>query len=115
MKRVLLNAIAVLALLTGVAMAQSGPVNTVTVNPRQNADLTNSTGTETGQPSDMVPHSDSMPNGLNPVTSNMSGNPTNANTIHPGVETKPNSEGNSPATPEESGVNQKKTHETGRK
>jgi hypothetical protein len=70
----------VLLLLCGVALAQqSGTINTVTVNPRENQELTCSTGTESGQPSDTVPCSGSEPNGLVPVTSNMVGSGSNGN------------------------------------
>lgn len=83
MKQVLLSTIAGLVLLTGVAIAQSGPINVVTVDPRENADLANTTGTETGQPSDIVPRSYNMANGLNPVTTNMSGYGSNDNLNRP--------------------------------
>jgi len=79
MKSVLQIAMAV-GLLCGVGMAQqSGTINTLSVNPRQNLELTNSTGTETGQPSDAVPGSENQPNGLVPVTSNMNGSGSNGN------------------------------------
>ncbi len=62
---------------TTLAMAaqenSGGTINTLSVNPRQNLELTNSTGTETGQPSDAVPGSEGQENGLVPVTSNMEG------------------------------------------
>jgi hypothetical protein len=79
-KNVLQILIAVLGLLCSVAVAQqSGTINTLTVNPRQNQELTNSTGTESGQPSDAVPGSSNEPNGLVPVTSNMVGSGSNGN------------------------------------
>ena len=80
MKNVLQIVIAMLVLLCTVAVAQqSGTINTLTVNPRQNQELTNSTGTEPGQPSDAVPGSANEPNGLVPVTSNMIGSGSNGN------------------------------------
>jgi hypothetical protein len=58
-----------IALSSGALMAQQGgTINTLSVNPRQNQELTNSTGTETGQPSDSVPGSANQANGLVPST-----------------------------------------------
>lgn len=85
MKSMLGTAIAI-ALLSGISMAQqAGTINTLSVNPRQNQELTNSTGTETGQPSDAVSGSENQSNGLIPVTSNMvgSGNQGNMNQVVP--------------------------------
>jgi len=80
MKHALRITAAVLGLMCGAALAQqSGTINTLSVNPRQNQELTNSTGTETGQPSDAVPGSETEPNGLVPVTSNMVGSGSNGN------------------------------------
>jgi hypothetical protein len=77
-------------LLVGVAaMAQEGTINTLTVNPRQNQELTNSTGTASGQPSDAVPGSESQPNGLVPVTSNMTGSGSNGNMTQETPGSKP--------------------------
>ena len=77
-------------LLVGVAAwAQEGTINTLSVNPRQNQELTNSTGTESGQPSDAVPGSQSQPNGLVPVTSNMTGSGSNGNMTQSTPGTKP--------------------------
>ena len=76
MKRIW-TAIASLFLLTGLAMAQSGTVNNLSVNPRQNQEMTNSTGTESGQPSPAVAGSEDLPNGLIPVTTNMAGSSSN--------------------------------------
>jgi len=73
------TAIAILLLFTGVGMAQNGTVNYLSVNPRQNQEMTNTTGTETGQPSPAEPGSENMPNGLIPVTSNMAGSGSNGN------------------------------------
>ena len=82
MKKAFYAVVAVLVLLGGltissVAQDSSGTINTLSVNPRQNQELTNSTGTETGQPSDVVPGSESQPNGLVPVTTNMQGSGSN--------------------------------------
>ena len=76
-------------LLGTMAWAQEGTINTLSVNPRQNAELTNSTGTETGQPSDVVPGSQSQPNGLVPVTTNMMGSGSNGNMTQSTPGTKP--------------------------
>jgi len=54
-----------------------GTINTLSVNPRQNLELTNSTGTESGQPNDVVPGSQGQENGLVPVTTNMGGSGSN--------------------------------------
>ena len=72
-------AVASLLLLSGMGMAQNGTVNYLSVNPRQNQEMTNSTGTETGQPSPAVPGSENLPNGLIPVTTNMTGSGSNGN------------------------------------
>ena len=74
---------ATMCLSCGLLWAQNGTINSLSVNPRQNQDLTNSTGTETGQPSDAVPGSESQENGLVPVTGNMVGSGSNANTRQP--------------------------------
>ena len=63
----------------GVLWAQSGTINSLSVNPRQNAEMTNSTGTESGQPTADVPGSANEPNGLIPVTSDMVGSGSNGN------------------------------------
>ncbi|HSY14167.1 MAG TPA: hypothetical protein VK976_18395 [Verrucomicrobiae bacterium] len=39
------------------AAAQDGTINTLSLNPRQNVEMTNSAGTETGQPNDFVDES----------------------------------------------------------
>jgi hypothetical protein len=78
MKHALRITAAVLGLMCGAVLAQqSGTINTLSVNPRQNQELTNSTGTETGQPTEAVPGSETEPNGLVPVTSNMVGSGSN--------------------------------------
>lgn len=80
MKRALQTTIAVMVVGCGAMLAQqSGTVNTLSVNPRQNQELTNSTGTETGQPSDAVAGSENEPNGRIPVTSDMAGSGSNGN------------------------------------
>jgi hypothetical protein len=81
MKKALLTMIAVTALGCGTMPAQQGgTINTLSVNPRENQELTNSTGTETGRPSEAVPGSEKEPNGLVPVTSDMVGSGSNGNT-----------------------------------
>lgn len=81
MKKALLTTIAVMALFCGAMLAQqSGTINTLSLNPRQNQELTNTTGTESGQPSDAVPGSENEPNGLVPATTNMAGSGSNGNT-----------------------------------
>jgi len=70
-KHAFLIAIATALLSGGVLWAQEGEgtVNSLSVNPRQNAVMTNTTGTESGQPTADVPGSQNQPNGLVPVTS----------------------------------------------
>lgn len=114
MKQFLLSTIAALALLTGVAMAQSGPINVVTVDPRENADLVNTTGTETGQPTDMAPRSYNMSNGLNPVTTNMSGYGV-GNISQPTVSPKPTPASNETRAKEETGQTHKEKHSATKK
>ena len=89
--KLILTVLAML-LLGGAAFAQSGTINTLSVNPRQNLELTNSTGTESGQPSDSVPGSQNEENGLMPVTSNMVGSGSNGNVSQATA-------GNKPSTP----------------
>ena len=80
MRNILQMSLAVLIVLGGTMLAQqSGTINTLSVNPRQNQELTNTTGTETGQPSDAVPGSATEPNGLMPVTTEMLGSGSNGN------------------------------------
>ncbi len=93
--RILGMTVAVALLLCAPLLAQessgSGPVNSLTVNPTQNQELTGTMGTETGQPNDVTPGSENMPNGLVPVTTNMMGSGSNGNTNQnvPGVSAKP--------------------------
>lgn len=78
--RIILGAALVLAAFSLNAVAQDGgTINTLSVNPRQNIELTNSTGTETGQPSDSVPGSQNEPNGLITPNTAMSGGGTYVN------------------------------------
>jgi hypothetical protein len=79
MKSVVRWTIAMMCLSCAALWAQNGTINSLSVNPRQNLELTNSTGTETGQPSDSVPGSESQENGLVPVTSDMVGSGRNGN------------------------------------
>jgi len=84
MKNALRITVAVMCLSLGALWAQqSGTINGLSVNPRQNEELTNSTGTETGQPSDSVPGSENQDNGLVPVTSNMGGSASQTNPNQP--------------------------------
>ena len=108
MKKVWRLALAMMFLSCAALWAQNGTVNSLSVNPRQNLELTNSTGTETGQPSDAVPGSESQDNGLVPVTSNMVGSGSNGNLNQsqssataaalPNATTKPGQTRNQPAT-----------------
>jgi hypothetical protein len=81
MIKFVLSFLSTMLLLSTIALAQSqsGTINTLTTNPRQNQELTNSTGTETGQPSDAVPGSEEQPNGLVTPTTNMVGSGSNGN------------------------------------
>src|SRR4051812_22498702 len=82
MMKFVLSFLSTMLLLSTIALAQSqsgGTINTLTTNPRQNQELTNSTGTETGQPSDAVPGSEDEPNGLVTPTTNMVGSGSNGN------------------------------------
>jgi len=84
MKTTLQTLLAGLILLCGAMLAQqSGTVNSLSVNPRQNQELTCSTGTASGQPSDAVPCSDTQPNGLISSTSEMAGSGSNGNMNQP--------------------------------
>lgn len=77
--KALLPWLAGLLLLSGMAVAQNGTINNMSVDPRQNQELTNSTGTETGQPSAAVVGSQNEPNGLMPVTNDMESSGSNGN------------------------------------
>ena len=99
--RFLLSLLAAALLLSTLSLAQaqsSGTINTLTTNPRQNQELTNTTGTETGQPSDAVPGSEAQPNGLVTPTTNMVGSGSNGNMTQP----TPGSHPPAPAAPEQS-------------
>lgn len=70
----LLAIVGAVMLFGGMGFSQAaGTINSLSVNPRQNQELTNSTGTESGQPNDAVPGSQSEPNGLIPSTNDMVG------------------------------------------
>ena len=108
MKKLLRFAIATMCLSWAALWAQNGTINSLSVNPRQNPEMTNSTGTETGQPSDAVPGSQNHDNGLVPVTSNMVGSGSNGNmnqplaastaAAAPNATTQPGQTRNQPAT-----------------
>lgn len=76
-----LFAVALLVIVSTLTMAaqenSGGTINSLSVDPRQNAELTNSTGTESGQPNDVVTGSQGQENGLVPVTTNMQGSGSN--------------------------------------
>jgi hypothetical protein len=59
--------------------SSGGTINSLSLDPRQNVELTNSTGTETGQPNDVVAGSQGQENGLVPVTTNMQGSGSDGN------------------------------------
>ncbi len=86
MKTTLLAVLSFVLLLSGLAITAAaqenseGTINTLSVNPRQNAELGNYTGTESGQPSESVPGSESQPNGLVPSNTRMTGSGNNGNT-----------------------------------
>jgi hypothetical protein len=81
-----------------------GTINTLSLDPRQNAELTNSTGTASGQPSDAVDGSQGQENGLVPVTTNMQGSGSNGNMNPPPAAASTASEtaATNSATPEAS-------------
>ena len=97
--KVLIALTAAVLLLSGMVLAQSssGTMNSLSTNPRQNQELTNSTGTESGQPTDAVPGSESQPNGLVPETTNMVGSGSNGNMSQSTPASKPAA----PGTPEQ--------------
>ena len=105
MMKFVLSFLAILLLLSTLAGAQaqssSGTINTLTTNPRQNQELTNTTGTETGQPSDAVPGSEAQPNGLVTPTTNMVGSGSNGNVSQP----TPGSHPPAPAAAEQNTTN----------
>src|SRR5215471_2265214 len=79
MKRTLLPVLSFVLLLSGLAVTAAaqesaeGPINTLSLDPRQNAELGNYTGTESGQPNSSAPRTENQPNGLVTPTANMSG------------------------------------------
>jgi hypothetical protein len=87
MMKFVLSLLSTMLLLSCLAVTQSqsssGTINTMTTNPRQNQELTNTTGTETGQPSDAVPGSEAQDNGLITPTTNMVGSGSNGNVSQP--------------------------------
>jgi hypothetical protein len=86
MKRTLLAVFSLMILLSGLAITAAaqensvGPINTMSVDPRQNAELGNYTGTETGQPTTGMPRTENQPNGLMPSTGTMTGSATTTDT-----------------------------------
>ncbi len=92
---------AAIVLMWGVAPAQQstgGTVNSLSTNPRQNAELTGTTGTPSGQPDDATPGSENMPNGLVPQTTKMEGSGSNGNMNQP-VAAAPSTKNGSSAKP----------------
>ena len=102
-----LSFLSTMLLLSTLSLAQSqssgGTINTMTTDPRQNQELTNSTGTETGQPSDAVPGSEAQDNGLITPTTNMVGSGSNGDVNQPTPGSHPPapaaSEQNTPKNP----------------
>ena len=86
MKRTLLAVLSLALLLSCLAITATAqenseaPINSLSVDPRQNAELGNYTGTETGQPTTGMPRTENQPNGLAPSTANMNGSATNSDT-----------------------------------
>ena len=92
MMKFVLSFLSTMLLLSTLSLAQSqssGTINTLTTNPRQNQELTNTTGTETGQPSDAVPGSEEQPNGLVTPTTNMVGSGSNGDVSQATPGSKP--------------------------
>lgn len=76
-------------LLSGLAVAQErggGTINSLTINPTVNQELTGTMATVTGVPDDVTPGSQNMESGLTPVTTNMVGSGSNGNMNQPLVE-----------------------------
>src|SRR4051794_37770350 len=86
MKKTFLAVLSLTILLGGLAITAAaqenseGPINTLSVNPRQNAELGNYTGTETGQPTTGMPRTENQPNGLVPSTPPMPGSGSTTDT-----------------------------------
>jgi hypothetical protein len=86
MKKTFLAVLSLTILLGGLAITAAaqenseGPINTLSVNPRQNAELGNYTGTETGQPTTGMPRTENQPNGLVPSTTPMTGSGSTTDT-----------------------------------
>ncbi len=84
MRSILLAAACWIMLSTALpAQDVSGTVNSMSVDPTQNQKLTGTLATTTGQPNDVTPGSENMPNGLVPVTTNMKGSGSNGNMNQP--------------------------------
>ncbi len=93
MKTLVMIAATVL-LAAGSALAQEnsgGTINSLTVNPTENQELSGNVATTTGQPNDVTPKSVDMPNGLVPQTVNMTGSGSNGNMAQPVAAAKPGS------------------------
>lgn len=71
--------VTVFALTMAAQESSGGTINSLSLDPRQNVELTNSTGTATGQPNDVVAGSQGRENGLVPATTNMQGSGSNGN------------------------------------
>jgi hypothetical protein len=88
---------------TTLAMAaqenSGGTINSLSADPRQNLELTHSTGTETGQPNDVVAGSQGQENGLVPVTSNMQGSGSNGDLNPTGVNSNTTTTGAAAVSP----------------
>ncbi len=99
--KVLQIMIAGVVLMWAVAQAQQstgGTVNSLSTNPRQNAELTGTTGTPSGPPDDATPGSENMPNGLVPQTTEMEGSGSNGSMNQP-VAAAPSARNGSSAKP----------------
>ena len=79
MKKTMLAVLSFVLLFSGLAISAAaqenseGPINSLSLDPRQNAELGNYTGTETGQPTTGMPRTENQPNGLVPSTSATTG------------------------------------------
>ena len=86
MKRTLLAVLSLTLLLSCLAITAAaqenseGPINSLSVDPRQNAELGNYTGTESGQPNSSAPRTENQPNGLVPSTAPMTGSGSTTDT-----------------------------------
>lgn len=92
--KTLLIMVATLLFAAGTVLAQEnsgGTINSLTVNPTENQELSGNVATTTGQPNDVTPKSVDMPNGLVPQTVNMTGSGSNGNMAQPVAAAKPGS------------------------